>query len=118
MGIRKCHYWHETNTFKRNHQLYSCLEWQPALLTPGQSKQMSVMWAAAKSIHGKKAPYSLGCQVLASPSSHFICPIHPGHLRRLLLDQMLTLKPGFSVCFFLVQEVLESQASLEYHRFP
>lgn len=51
-----------------------------------------------------KAPYSLGCQVLASPSSHFICPIHSGHHRRLLLEQLLTWKPGFSVCFFLDQE--------------
>lgn len=59
MGIRKCHCWHETNTFKRNHQLYSCLEWQPALLTPGQSKQMNVVWAAAKSIHGK-SPLFIG----------------------------------------------------------
>lgn len=100
MGIRRCHFCHETNTFRRNHQLYRCLKWQPAILTPGQSKQMNVVWP---SLFTGKAPYSLGCQVLASPSSHFICPIHSGHLRRLLLEQLLTWKPGFSVCFFLDQ---------------
>lgn len=68
MGIRRCHFCHETNTFRRNHQLYRCLKWQPAILTPGQSKQMNVVWAGAKSIH-RKSPLFIGVQ---SPGITFL----------------------------------------------